>query len=299
MHKPFIHLFHTPNSWYLYDVNTSEIINISEAAYSYLQEVITSDNSVELALPQELVDLQSKGYLASESRVCEVQHPYSNYLEIFLQRKLTKITLQLTQNCNFRCKYCIYSEVGHKQQRIHSSKHMSWETAKKAVDFLWEHSVDSRTVNIGFYGGEPLLEFPLLQHIVEYSEKLFRGKKLTFALTTNGSLLSDEIILYFAQHEVELMISLDGPKEVNDTNRVFINGLGTYDTVVKRINRIREIAPEYADKLSINMVIDPQNSFNCIMCDCKCDCHPNPPEAWDFDFGWEYDYMAVYKGKKL
>jgi len=77
-------------------------------------------------------------------------------------------------------------------------------------------------------------------------------------------LLSDEMILFFQEHDVSLMISLDGPKEINDRNRVFANGKGTFDVVVSKIKRIREIAPEYAAKLQISMVMDPANDFDCI-----------------------------------
>ena len=146
--------------------------------------------------------LKEQGYFSTESYIKEVRHIYSDYLSVFLARKLTKITVQLTQNCNFRCKYCIYSETHNTRQRSHSTERMTWETAKKAIDFLREHSVDSPEVNIGFYGGEPLLEFPLLKKAVEYSEQQFEGKKLTFNITTNGTLLNDEMIYFFQEHDV-------------------------------------------------------------------------------------------------
>lgn len=215
-------------------------------------------------MPQELKDLQAQGYLTSQSVVREIRHPYSKFLGTFLDRKLGKVTLQLTQNCNFRCKYCIYSEESSRRQRSHSTARMSWAVAKQAIDFLWTHSVDSKSVNVGFYGGEPLLEFPLLQRVVEYSEERFSGKELTFNITTNGTLLTDEMIHYFQAHNVSMMISLDGPKEINDRNRVFADGRGTYDAVMERIARIKEIAPDYANTLRISMVMDPENDFDCI-----------------------------------
>ena len=90
---------------------------------------------------------------------------------------------------------------------------MTWDMAKRAVDFLWEHSIDSRMVSISFYGGEPLLQFPLVQRVIQYSKARFVGKKLTFNMTTNGTLLTDDIIRYLAEHEVSLMISIDGPRK--------------------------------------------------------------------------------------
>lgn len=264
MKKPFIKLFSTPNNYYFFDVNKDEIVLISFTAYQYLYKVLNDLESNDLEIPQEILILQNNGYLEDKSRVQKIKHPYTEYLEEFLNRKLSKITLQLTQNCNLRCRYCVYSETHNDGQRTHSNKHMTWETAKKAIDFLRKHSIDSHNINIGLYGGEPLLEYPLLKRIVEYSERVFSGKKLTFAMTSNATLLTDEIIHYLAEHKVSLMVSLDGPKEINDKNRVFKNGDGSYDSVIENIKRIYSLEPQYADTLSISMVMDPQNDFDCI-----------------------------------
>lgn len=263
MDKPFIKLFHTPNAGYFLDVNKDEIVRISEGSFLYLKAVLC-DNADGLDLPEELADLKSQGYLSSDPVVKQIHHFYSQFLETFLQRKLPKITLQLTQNCNFRCTYCVYNGASNSRQRSHSNKRMSWQTAKDAVDFLWNHSVDSSHVDIGIYGGEPLLEFPLLSKIVDYSERQFFGKELTFSLTTNGSLLTTEIIHFLQDHNFNLFISLDGPKEINDKNRVFADGRGTFDSVMKKIELINKITPDYFKNLGINMVIDPTNNFDCI-----------------------------------
>lgn len=263
MNKPFIKLFHTPNAAYFLDVNKDEILPICEDSFQYLKAVLSDeDNSFEM--PEELTDLKSHGFLTEESVVNRVQHIYSQNLEIFLQRKLARITLQLTQNCNFRCRYCIYNGSPNSRQRTHSNKRMSWQTAKDAVDFLWNHSVDTSQVNIGFYGGEPLLEYPLIIKVVDYCERQFCGKKLTFNLTTNGTLLTEEIIHFLQDHNFHLLISLDGPKEINDKNRIFANGSGTFDSVIKQIELIKRIAPVYFKELGISMVIDPMNNFDCI-----------------------------------
>jgi uncharacterized protein len=263
MDKPFIKLFHTPNAGYFLDVNKDEILSVSEGSFQYLKAV-SCDKADGLDMPEELAELKSQGYLTSEPVVKHVQHYYSQFLETFLQRKLLKITLQLTQNCNFRCKYCVYSGQPNSKQRTYSNKRMSWRTAKDAVDFLWNHSVDNSQVNIGFYGGEPLLEFPLLKKVVDYSERRFFSKHLTFSMTTNGTLLTTEIIHFLQDHNFDLLISLDGPKEINDKNRVFADGRGTFDSVTRQIELIKKISPDYAKKLTICMVIDPMNNFDCI-----------------------------------
>jgi uncharacterized protein len=83
-------------------------------------------------------------------------------------------------------------------------------------------------------------------------------------MTTNGTLLTTEIIRFLQDHNISLIISLDGPKEINDKNRVFANGLGTFETVMKQIELVKKIAPDYFKNLKICMVIDPMNNFDCI-----------------------------------
>ena len=111
MKKPFIKLFSTPNNYYFFDVNKDEIVLISFTAYQYLYKVLNDLESNDLEIPQEILILQNNGYLEDKSRVQKIKHPYTEYLEEFLNRKLSKITLQLTQNCNLRCRYCVYSET--------------------------------------------------------------------------------------------------------------------------------------------------------------------------------------------
>lgn len=263
MYKPFIELFRTPNRNYFYEPNKNEFVEITDESFRYLQYVFNEDADLH-EMPDEVRQLMKMGYLAEKSVVEKVEHPYTKYIKTMLGRKVSKITLQLTQKCNFRCKYCIYSESANEHQRTHSAKEMSWETAKKCIDFLWEHSVDSRSVNVGFYGGEPLIEFPLIKKTVLYSKEKFKGKKLTFSITSNGTLLTEEIIHFFALHDINLMISLDGPKEINDLNRVFANGEGTFDAVMEKIKLIKKLEPEYIKNVRFSMVIDPKNDFDCI-----------------------------------
>jgi len=265
MKKPFIKLFKTPNSKYFLVVNKNEFVEVSDESYDYLSYILENEDSLDnlKQMPNELLEIQSMGYLSVESAVREVRHAYTDVLDVFLSRKMSKITLQLTQDCNLRCKYCVYSDEDNVRQRSHSRKRMDWETAKKAVDFLWEHSVDSINVNIGFYGGEPLLEFPLIKQVVKYSHELFIGKILSLSITTNITLLTDDMIRFFDEHEVSLLVSLDGPKEIHDKNRVFVNGEGTFDSVIERIQRIKELAPKLFKRLQVSMVIDPSDDFDC------------------------------------
>ena len=149
MRAPFIQLFKTPRSQYVFDANKDEIFSVSPESFAFLKRCMSGEANVDDSEIKEIQELIQEGYLKTESIVKEIRHPYTPYLKCFLDRKLSKITLQVTQGCNLRCKYCIYSEDINKHQRSHSNKRMSWETAKKSLDFLWGHSADSDSTNIG------------------------------------------------------------------------------------------------------------------------------------------------------
>lgn len=116
MNKPIIQIFKTINQYYLLDGVKCEILPISEKSFLYLNDVLNEkDEYNESNLPtEELTGLYNNGYLSTKSNVEKVQHVYTEYLPYFLQRKIDKITLQVTQKCNFRCKYCVYSEKTNK-----------------------------------------------------------------------------------------------------------------------------------------------------------------------------------------
>ena len=256
---PFIHLISSPFEHYVYDVNTNTLLSISEALFSFLKALPEESDIAwsTSAVQNEIEKLNSNGYLSSH-RPKVIQHSLTPYLDTILARKMEKITLQLTQNCNFRCKYCIYSEKSTTSQRTHNNKQMNQEIAFKALDFFREHSVDSSTVTIGFYGGEPLLAFKLLKECVIYAQNIFEGKKVHFNLTSNISLLNDEMIDFFEKNDISLLVSLDGPKEIHDRNRVFAkDGSGTFDTVMGKFQYIQKNYPQFAEKISVNMVVDP------------------------------------------
>ena len=260
MDKPFIKLFHTPNSGYFYDVGKNEIIRIPENVYQHLSEVMERHTPLGQTSDKDLVQMiesfKELGYL-STNRPKKIQHPATTITPLLLDRCIDKIILQLTQDCNFRCKYCIYSEEKNFKQRTHTKRSMSLDTAKKAIMFYRDHAVDSSILHIGLYGGEPLLESELLREVVLFAEKELRGKLLTFSLTTNASLLTEELAAFLEKHHISTLISIDGTPEINDSNRVFLNGKGTSSTVLKNIKMIKENHPALFKDIRISTVIDP------------------------------------------
>ena len=155
---------------------------------------------------------------------------------------LTTMVLNVTNKCNLACTYCY--EYG--EDKIVDTKYgdqpkfMAEETAKESVEFLLEESRGQEVAHITFFGGETLLNFPVLQDTVAYARRRAaeEGKRIEFSLTTNATLLRPEIIEWLADNQIGVTISIDGPKEVQDGLRVFHNGRGSYDVVEPKIKEL-------------------------------------------------------------
>lgn len=257
---PFIHHFKTANCYYVYDVNTNAILKLDEIVYKsllYEKDIKHCNNEVQICIKA----LKSQGYLSS-NRLKKIQHPDDDLIPFYLNSSLKSLTLQVTQMCNLRCSYCIYS--GNFSNRTHSPRKMTLETALKAINFYIKRSTDEEKLNFGFYGGEPLLEFDFIKKVIEYIEKVCEGKEITYNLTTNATLLNEDIIYFFEKHNVNLMISIDGPKEIHDKNRLKADCSSSYNDVLKNIKIINKKFPSYAKKVMLNCVLDPRNNFGCI-----------------------------------
>ncbi len=156
---------------------------------------------------------------------------------------LTELILDVTTQCNLRCEYCIFGG-NYDFSRIHSNDFMTFETAKKAIDWYYHYLFEASSYNpyrtpvVAFYGGEPLLNFELIKFCVNYIKGKYRKQNTYFTLTTNGTLLSDEIISFLVQENIHPIVSLDGPKSEHDRNRIFPNGVGTFDTIYKNITKL-------------------------------------------------------------
>ena len=255
----YIYKFKTPKSNYIYNYNTNMLVKVDKSDY----ELIDNDKlNCGVFEGNEVIEKLRENGILTSNNIEIVEHPESEFLETTFRRRLHTITLQITQQCNLRCKYCVYS--GSYKTRTHSNKSMSIDTAKEAIDFLIKHAIDSEELNIGFYGGEPLLRFNFIKECIEYAEEKAEGKHVGFHITTNATLLKKEMIQFFENHNVILTISLDGNKESHDSNRVFAaDGCGTFDTVMENLERIKKLYPEYFDKILFNTVIDPKVDFSC------------------------------------
>lgn len=254
---PFIHVFRVADEYFLYDVNRNNILQIEKSAYEYFKsgEYDCPDGHVQTIIER----LKDRGYLSC-ARIEKIEHPMSTLIHSYLSCKLQSICLQVTQDCNLRCKYCVYS--GGYSNRTHNKKEMDFDTAKNAVDFLIAHSMESDTVCIGFYGGEPLLNFDVIKKTVQYVTGRYPGKEYYFALTTNGTVFTDESLAFLEKYKFAITISIDGSREMHNANRKFKNsGAGSFDKVMGYIRKIREQYQGVSEGLMFSVVLSVSSDY--------------------------------------
>jgi uncharacterized protein len=153
---------------------------------------------------------------------------------------LQTLVINLTNQCNLSCQYCY--EFGEDKVATPEGKpkFMEWDTAKQSVDFLFREAQGRRAAHITFFGGETLMNFPLLRQVVDYANEQSRahGMYVDYSLTTNATLLRPEIIEYLAEHRIGVTVSMDGPQDLNDQLRVFANGKGSYDVIAPKVKEL-------------------------------------------------------------
>ena len=209
----------------LYENNTKEEI-LEKLKSKYSQDLISEAIS-------EVQELEKEELLFTEDI-------YKQYIIDFKKRKtvVKALCLHIAHDCNLACRYC-FAEEG----EYHGRKAlMSLEVGKKALDFLIANSGKRRNLEVDFFGGEPLMNWEVVKELVRYGrskEKEF-DKNFRFTLTTNGVLLNDEVMEFVNKEMANVVLSLDGRKEVNDRMRPFRNGKGSYDLIVPKFQKLAE-----------------------------------------------------------
>lgn len=177
----------------------------------------------------EFYDLYKEGMLFSKGECYPAEKLMSGGF-------VKAMCLHVAHDCNLRCRYCFASTGDFKQGR----KLMQINTAKKAIDFLIAQSGNRRNLEVDFFGGEPTLNFEVVKGVVSYAKSLENGsnKNFRFTITTNGVLLNSENIDYLNKNMYNIVLSLDGRKEVNDKMRVLANNNGSYDVVLRNFKTL-------------------------------------------------------------
>lgn len=153
---------------------------------------------------------------------------------------LQRVVLNVTNQCNLACTYCYEYSADRIAQQDGKPKYMSADIAESAVEMLLKESAGREGLHVTFFGGETLLNFPVMRSTVEYAKRRVSelGKKIEFSLTTNATLLTEEIVAFLSEHRIGVTVSIDGDQELNDKMRVFHDGRGSYDVIAPRIKNL-------------------------------------------------------------
>ncbi len=172
-------------------------------------------------------------------------------------RDIGQVILQTTQDCSLRCRYCVYGGT-YKYQRDLVKKIMDFETARRGLDYIYDiiKDRDKKDLAVSFYGGEPLMNYDVVEKAVEYSKEKFKDiRDVKFFMTTNMTILDDRMLETLVTNDFNLSVSLDGPKDHQDAKRVFPDGRGSFDIVTKNLRRIKERDEKYfSEKVGIETV---------------------------------------------
>ena len=238
------------------DVNSGAVHVVDDLAYEVIavMDRLQGAETPENAIKETLAD---RFDTAALSETIEEVHaligeetlfspdPYEHALDRLSDRPVVvkALCLHIAHDCNLACRYCFAKEGEYHGERAL----MSLEVGKAALDFLIAHSGSRRNLEVDFFGGEPTMNFRVVKDLVAYGreqEKL-HDKHFRFTLTTNGVLLNDEIQDFVNREMDNVVLSIDGRKEVNDRMRPFRNGGGSYDRIVRRrtpISRLRSVS---------------------------------------------------------
>ena len=229
-----VHVFAYHEKRYLYDTGSGSLHECDEKTADHLRGAHVEFTDAELKeVLADIAGLKEQGLLYAEE-------PKAFPMK---SREVKALCLHVSHDCNLRCKYCFADEGAY-----HSAREtMSSETAKAAIDFLLKESGSRKVLEVDFFGGEPLMNLGVVKETVYYAkaEAAKRGKRFLFTTTTNGLLLDDDAIKFFNEEMENVVLSLDGRKEIHDAVRKTVNGKGSFDAV---IGKIKEFVKSRGDK---------------------------------------------------
>ena len=177
---------------------------------------------------EQVEELKRSGILFSEDSF----EPLQDELKRRSEGIVKALCLHVAHSCNLNCEYCFASQGRYSGERAL----MSFETGKRALDFLIEHSGSRRNLEVDFFGGEPLMNWQVVKDLVKYARSVEKehNKNFRFTLTTNGMLIDDEVIEFSNREMSNVVLSLDGRKEIHDRYRVDYEGRGSWDRIVPK-----------------------------------------------------------------
>lgn len=259
-------LFSTsPETHYYYDSGNGKVISCTTEEKNLIEDILSNRLSLEGACkanPEFAKFIKKENlFLCPETR--NFMYPTKEEFMDLLKSSCEQIILELTEACNLRCGYCVYNEH-HPEFRGFGSKNMSFEVAQKSIDYILK-DYKRKNFSLTFYGGEPLVNFDVMRKSILYTKEQYPNLKLHISFTTNLTLLTEEMVDFFGNLDgdsVDIMCSLDGPQELHDKYRRYINGKGSFSDAIKSFKLLlsKFYNKEKEKTISINCVMAPPYS---------------------------------------
>lgn len=229
------------------DVNSGSVHVVDDVTYDVLSLLNQGKQEEEIqeALKdrypaQEIHDAAQECQELKEAEMLFTDDVYEGAIEMFAERPtvVKALCLHIAHDCNLACRYCFAEEGEYHGRRAL----MSLEVGKKALDFLIANSGSRRNLEVDFFGGEPLMNWQVVKDLVAYGreQEKIHNKNFRFTLTTNGVLLDDEVMEFCNKEMGNVVLSIDGRKEVHDFMRPFRKGAGSYDLIVPKFQKFAE-----------------------------------------------------------
>ena len=216
----------------MFENNSKEKI-IEEISKKYAERDDISSEDIEECFSQ-VVSLKESGKLFTP----DTFEPVAGHLKAKTSGVIKALCIHIAHTCNLNCSYCFAS-----QGKYHGDRAMmSIEVGKRALDFLVENSGSRHNLEVDFFGGEPLMNFDVVKQMVEYARSIEKkyNKNFRFTLTTNGMLIDDDVIDFANREMSNVVLSLDGRKEIHDRYRVDYTGKGSWETIVPKFQKLVE-----------------------------------------------------------
>lgn len=242
IHKYFL------NGYYIViDTNSGAVHIVDELAYRLLDffteklkgecpEEIISTLVNEGFDKQDIIDTYAELKALCDDDSLFSEDTYRPFADMLAEAPIKSMCLNISHDCNLRCEYCFAAQGDFG----HGRKLMPFGVGKAAIDFLIKHSANRHNLELDFFGGEPLMNLDVVKKVVEYARSIEKehNKNFRFTMTTNGILLDDDSIDFINREMSNVVLSLDGRKEVNDRLRPTVNKKGSYDIIVPKYQKL-------------------------------------------------------------
>ena len=281
------------------DVNSGSVHVVDELVYDAI--ALLNEGKTQEEAAQELKRTYQEAEITealeecsqlTEAGVLFSEDIYENAIIDYKARKtvVKALCLHIAHDCNLACRYCFAEEGEYHGRRAL----MSYEVGKKALDFLIANSGARRNLEVDFFGGEPLMNWQVVKDLVKYGreqEKL-HDKKFRFTLTTNGVLLNDEIMEFCNKEMANVVLSIDGRKEVHDFMRPFRKGAGSYDLVMPKFKKFAETSRSITSEARLPITTSIFRTTCCIW-------QKKVLSRYRWSLSWRRNRKSMRSGKKI